>query len=39
MFIDQRLPRMGDVSLFRDLEHLGQQARRRYLEPDAGIWE
>ncbi|HVZ04325.1 glycoside hydrolase family 15 protein [Hyphomicrobium sp.] len=39
MFIDQRLPRMGDVSLFRELEHLGQQARRRYLEPDAGIWE
>jgi GH15 family glucan-1,4-alpha-glucosidase len=39
MFVDQRLPRMGDVSLFRDLEHLGQQARRLYLEPDAGIWE
>jgi GH15 family glucan-1,4-alpha-glucosidase len=39
MFIDQRLPRMGDASLFRDLEHLGQQARRLYLEPDAGIWE
>jgi GH15 family glucan-1,4-alpha-glucosidase len=39
MFIDQRLPRMGDASLFRELEHLGQQARRLYLEPDAGIWE
>jgi len=39
MFVDQRLPRMGDVSLFRDLEHLGQQARRLYIEPDAGIWE
>ena len=39
MFIDQRLPRMGDTSLFRELEHLGQQARRLYLEPDAGIWE
>jgi len=39
MFIDQRLPRMGDVSLFRQLEHLGQQARRLYLQPDAGIWE
>jgi GH15 family glucan-1,4-alpha-glucosidase len=39
MFVDQRLPRLGDVSLFRELEHLGQQARRLYLEPDAGIWE
>jgi GH15 family glucan-1,4-alpha-glucosidase len=39
MFIDQRLPRMGDMSLFRELEHLGQQARRLYLQPDAGIWE
>lgn len=39
MFIDQRLPRMGDASLFRELEHLGQQARRLYLQPDAGIWE
>jgi GH15 family glucan-1,4-alpha-glucosidase len=39
MFVDQRLPRMGDLSLFRDLEHLGQQARRLYREPDAGIWE
>jgi len=39
MFIDQRLPRMGDASLFHELEHLGQQARRLYLEPDAGIWE
>lgn len=39
MFVDQRLPRMGDASLFRELEHLGQQARRLYLEPDAGLWE
>ncbi|MGO4683886.1 glycoside hydrolase family 15 protein [Hyphomicrobium sp. 2TAF46] len=39
MFIDQRLPRMGDVSLFRELEFLGEHARRLYLEPDAGIWE
>lgn len=39
MFIDQRLPRMGDVSLFRELEYLGEHARRLYLEPDAGIWE
>jgi GH15 family glucan-1,4-alpha-glucosidase len=39
MFVDQRLPRMGDVSLFRELEYLGEHARRLYLEPDAGIWE
>ncbi|MBS0233979.1 MAG: glycoside hydrolase family 15 protein [Proteobacteria bacterium] len=39
MFIDQRLPRMGDASLFRELELLGEQAQRLYLEPDAGIWE
>ncbi|MBS0250211.1 MAG: glycoside hydrolase family 15 protein [Proteobacteria bacterium] len=39
MFIDQRLPRMGDVSMFRELEALGEQARLLYLEPDAGIWE
>ncbi|MFA5957915.1 glycoside hydrolase family 15 protein [Hyphomicrobium sp.] len=39
MFIDQRLPRMGDISLFRELEALGEQARNLYLEPDAGIWE
>jgi GH15 family glucan-1,4-alpha-glucosidase len=39
MFIDQRLPRMGDVNLFRELELLGEQARTLYLVPDAGIWE
>ena len=39
MFIDQRLPRMGDEPLFRRLELLGHRARRFYLEPDAGIWE
>lgn len=39
MFIDQRLPRMGDEALFRRLETLGQRALRFYLEPDAGIWE
>lgn len=39
MFIDQRLPRMGDESLFRRLEMLGHRARRFYLEPDAGLWE
>jgi GH15 family glucan-1,4-alpha-glucosidase len=39
MFIDERLPRKGDVDLFRRLEPLGAQARRFALEPDAGPWE
>lgn len=39
MFIDERLPRMGDAALFRRLEPLGVQARRFALEPDAGPWE
>jgi GH15 family glucan-1,4-alpha-glucosidase len=39
MFIDERLPRVGDEPLYRRLEKLGQQAKRVYLEPDAGIWE
>ncbi len=39
MFIDERLPGMGDASLFRRLEPLGEQARKRFAEPDAGIWE
>ena len=39
MFIDQRLPGMGDESLFRRLEPLGHQARRVFREPDAGPWE
>jgi GH15 family glucan-1,4-alpha-glucosidase len=39
MFIDERLPRMGDEALYRRLEVLGHQAQRIFLEPDAGIWE
>ena len=39
MFIDERLPRMGDESLFRRLEPLGKQAARFFMEPDAGLWE
>jgi GH15 family glucan-1,4-alpha-glucosidase len=39
MFIDQRLPSMGDETLFRRLEPLGHRARRLFLEPDAGPWE
>lgn len=39
MFVDQRLPRMGDINLFKRLELLGEQARKFCAEPDAGIWE
>lgn len=39
MFIDERLPRMGDAGLFHRLEPLGVQARRFAFEPDAGPWE
>jgi len=39
MFIDERLPRMGDADLFHRLEPLGAHARRFALEPDAGPWE
>jgi GH15 family glucan-1,4-alpha-glucosidase len=39
MFIDERLPRMGDEALFRRLEPLGERALSLALKPDAGIWE
>jgi GH15 family glucan-1,4-alpha-glucosidase len=39
MFVDERLPRMGDAALFRQLETLGDHAVRIALVPDAGIWE
>ena len=39
MFIDERLPKMGDAALFSHLEKLGGQARKVAFEPDAGIWE
>jgi GH15 family glucan-1,4-alpha-glucosidase len=39
MFIDERLPRMGDADLFRRLEPLGTRAYRFAFEPDAGPWE
>ena len=39
MFIDRRLPGMGDEALFRRLEPLGHQARKFFQEPDAGPWE
>jgi GH15 family glucan-1,4-alpha-glucosidase len=39
MFVDERLPKMGDEPLFRMLEILGESALARAFEPDAGLWE
>jgi GH15 family glucan-1,4-alpha-glucosidase len=39
MFIDERLPRMGDETLFKRLEPVGELAFATALQPDAGIWE
>jgi GH15 family glucan-1,4-alpha-glucosidase len=39
MFFDHRLPRRGDLELFRLLEGLGETAFRLALEPDSGPWE
>ena len=39
MFVDERLPQMGDEALFRLLEALGESALARAFEPDAGLWE
>ncbi len=39
MFVDERLPRMGDATLFHRLEQVGEQALATALLPDAGIWE
>ena len=39
MFVDERLPQMGDESLFRMLEELGAKALAAAFEPDAGLWE
>jgi pentatricopeptide repeat protein len=38
-FFDERLPNMGDETLFRRLEPLGTQAVQRWNQPDAGPWE
>ncbi|HEV2186395.1 MAG TPA: glycoside hydrolase family 15 protein [Stellaceae bacterium] len=39
MFVDERLPRMGDQTLFKRLEPIGELAFKTALKPDAGIWE
>ena len=39
MFLDERLPRMGDEGLFRRLEWLGEKAYTLCFESDAGPWE
>jgi GH15 family glucan-1,4-alpha-glucosidase len=39
MFYDSRLPKMGDATLFHELEQLGEIAAAKAFEPDAGIWE
>jgi len=39
MFVDERLPKMGDESLYRMLERLGKRAIAVAFDPDAGLWE
>ena len=39
IFFDQRLTRRGDEALFHRLELLGEEGRRCYDQPDAGLWE
>ena len=39
MFVDERLPKMGDELLFHLLEISGESALAHAFEPDAGLWE
>ena len=39
MFWDERLPRQGDMELYRQLCVVGNEAHRAALTPDAGLWE
>ncbi|MFI4998686.1 MAG: glycoside hydrolase family 15 protein [Reyranellales bacterium] len=39
MFWDERLPRHGDIDLYRQLCVVGNEAHRVALTPDAGLWE
>ncbi len=38
-FFDQRLTKLGDETLLKRLERLGEQAVQRWDAPDAGLWE
>lgn len=39
MFWDERLPRHGDMDLYRQLCVVGNEAHKAALTPDAGLWE
>lgn len=39
MFWDERLPRHGDMELYRQLCVVGNEAHKAALTPDAGLWE
>jgi GH15 family glucan-1,4-alpha-glucosidase len=39
MFWDERLPRHGDIDLYRQLCVVGNEAHKAALTPDAGLWE
>jgi GH15 family glucan-1,4-alpha-glucosidase len=39
MFWDERLPRHGDMELYRQLCVVGHEAHKAALMPDAGLWE
>ena len=39
IFFDGRLEKPGDIGLYRQLCHLGEQAVARFDQPDAGPWE
>src|SRR4051794_21898067 len=39
MFWDERLPRHGDLELYRQLCVVGNEAHKAALTPDAGLWE
>lgn len=38
-FFDRRLTKLGDATLLKRLERLGEQAVKRWNTPDAGLWE
>ncbi len=39
MFYDERLPKVGDLDLYRQLRPIGDMAADAALRPDAGLWE